>query len=187
MPSHHTPAPARAIAGRRLAWFFALAPIVLALFVIAFVPEGEREASALDTLPVGADSTMAVELEEQLPDDEGQVAIVLWTAESGELDRATQDELTQQGVALLSQSGEQADGQGAPDGASGQPGGSQDGSQGGPPGGGQQSPVVVSEDETAAIVAVPVVVRLQHRQHRQGRGAARPAAARTRPTASRSR
>ena len=161
MPSHHTPAPARAIAGRRLAWFFALVPILFALFVIAFVPEGEREASALDTLPVGADSTLAVELEEQLPDDEGQVAIVLWTAESGELDQATQDELTQQGTALLSQSGEKADGQGAPDaqddapdGASGQPGGS----QGGPPGGGegQQSPVVVSEDKTAAIVAVPV-------------------------------
>lgn len=163
MPSHHTPAPARAIAGRRLAWFFALAPILLALFVIAFVPEGEREASPLDTLPVGADSTLAVELEEQLPDDEGQVAIVLWTAESGELDQATQDELTQQGTALLTQSAEQADGQGAPDGASGQPGGSQGGapgqSQGGPPGGGegQQSPVVVSEDKTAALVAVPVV------------------------------
>ncbi|HYJ27351.1 MAG TPA: hypothetical protein VEW73_06540, partial [Nocardioides sp.] len=134
MPAHHTPAPARAIAGRRLAWFFALAPILLALFVIAFVPEGERESSALDTLPVGADSTLAVELEEQLPEDEGQVAIVLWTAESGELDQATQGELTQQGVALLSQSGEEAGGQadgqadqqgGAPDGASGQPGGSQ--------------------------------------------------------------
>ena len=102
MPSHHTPAPARAIAGRRLAWFFAIVPILFAVFVIAFVPEGEREASALDTLPVGADSTLAVELEEQLPEDEGQVAIVLWTAESGELDQATQDELTQQGTALLS-------------------------------------------------------------------------------------
>ena len=115
MPSHHTPAPARAIAGRRLAWFFALVPILFALFVIAFVPEGERESSALDTLPVGADSTLAVELEEQLPDDEGQVAIVLWTADSGELDQATQDELTKQGTALLSQSAEQADGQGAPE------------------------------------------------------------------------
>ncbi|WP_457186334.1 MMPL family transporter [Nocardioides sp. P5_E3] len=167
MPSHHTPAPARAIAGRRLAWFFAIVPIFFAIFVIAFVPEGERESSALDTLPVGADSTLAVELEEQLPDDEGQVAIVLWTADSGELDQATQDELTKQGTALLSQSAERADGQGtpegAPDGASGQPGGSQGGpeggSQGGPPGGGegQQPPVVVSEDKTAAIVAVPVV------------------------------
>ena len=157
MPSHPTPAPARAITGRRLAWFFALVPILMALAVIAFVPEGEHEASPLDTLPAGADSTSAVELQEQLPQDEGQVAIVLWTAESGELDQATQDELTQQGTALLAQAAEQAPGEGA-----GSPQGGQDGSeggtQGGPPGGGegQQSPVVVAEDGTAAIVAVPV-------------------------------
>ena len=169
MPSHPTPAPARAIASRRLAWLFALVPILIALSVIAFVPEGDHETSPLDTLPVGADSTLAVELEEQLPDDEGQVAIVLWTAESGELDQATQDELTQQGTALLSESGAQAggEGSGAPAGA---PGGTQDGTQGGTPGApaggpaggaeggaeGPQSPVVVAEDQTAAFVAVPV-------------------------------
>lgn len=151
MSSHRTPAPARAIAGRRLAWFFALVPILLALFVIAFVPEGEREASPLDTLPAGADSTLAVELEEQLPDDEGQVAIVLWTAESGELDAATQDELTQQAVSLLSEAGGGGAPEGAPDDGAG-------GTEGGPPGGGegQQSPLVVAEDGTAAFVAVPV-------------------------------
>jgi len=169
VPSHPTPAPARAIASRRLAWLFALVPILIALSVIAFVPEGDHETSPLDTLPVGADSTLAVELEEQLPDDEGQVAIVLWTAESGELDQATQDELTQQGTALLSESGAQAggEGSGAPAGA---PGGTQDGTQGGTPGApaggpaggaeggaeGPQSPVVVAEDQTAAFVAVPV-------------------------------
>ena len=157
MPSHPTPAPARAITGRRLAWFFALVPILMALAVIAFVPEGEHEASPLDTLPAGADSTSAVELQEQLPQDEGQVAIVLWTAESGELDQATQDELTQQGTALLAQAAEQAPGEGAGSPQGGQDG-SQGGTQGGPPGGGegQQSPVVVAEDGTAAIVAVPV-------------------------------
>lgn len=156
MASHRTPAPARAIAGRRLAWFFALVPILLAIAVIAFVPEGEREASPLDTLPAGADSTLAVELEEQLPKDEGQVAIVLWTAESGELDAATQEELTQQAVALLSESG----GAGAPEGAPGDTSGGSGGSggpEGGSPGGGaQQSPLVVAEDGTAAFVAVPV-------------------------------
>jgi len=157
VPSHPTPAPARAITGRRLAWFFALVPILMALAVIAFVPEGEHEASPLDTLPAGADSTSAVELQEQLPQDEGQVAIVLWTAESGELDQATQDELTQQGTALLAQAAEQAPGEGAGSPQGGQDG-SQGGTQGGPPGGGegQQSPVVVAEDGTAAIVAVPV-------------------------------
>ena len=155
MVHQHTSPVARFIAGRRTAWLVALVPILMALAVIAFVPEGEHEASPLDTLPVGADSTSAVELEEQLPQDEGQVAIVLWTAESGELDQATQEELTEQGIALLSESAEQAPGEGA---GPPQGGGSEGGTPGGPPGGGegQQSPVVVAEDGTAAFVAVPV-------------------------------
>ncbi|HEX5916242.1 MAG TPA: MMPL family transporter, partial [Nocardioides sp.] len=163
MAPHRTPAPARAIAGRRLAWFFALVPILLAIAVIAFVPEGEREASPLDTLPAGADSTLAVELEEQLPEDEGQVAIVLWTAESGELDAATQDELGQQAVSLLSEAGGAGAPEGAPGdtsggsgGAGGPEGGPEGGAEGGPPGGAQQSPLVVADDGTAAFVAVPV-------------------------------
>jgi putative drug exporter of the RND superfamily len=143
--SHHrTPALARVVAGRRTAWLVALVPLLLALAVLALVPEGDREGSATDTLPAGADSTLAVELADQLPADEGQVAIVLWTAGSGELDRAAQGELTQQAVGLLSGAGGE---QGAREGA------------GGPPGAGageQQSPVVVSEDGTAAFVAVPV-------------------------------
>ena len=128
--------------------------------MIAFVPEGEREATALDTLPVGADSTAGGRARGQLPDDEGQVAIVLWTADSGELDQATQDELTKQGTALLSQSAERADRAtaGRTGRASGQPGGSEDRVAGRTARRrGQQSPVVVSEDGTAAIVAVPVV------------------------------
>jgi len=69
--SHRTPALARAITGPRLAWLFALVPILLALAAIAFVPEGERDTTPVDQLPVGADSTLAVELEDKLPDDEG--------------------------------------------------------------------------------------------------------------------
>ncbi|TGN66653.1 MMPL family transporter [Nocardioides eburneiflavus] len=114
----------------------------MALAVIAFLPEGEREASPVDTRPAGADSTLAVELAEQLPEDEGQVAIVLWTAGSGELDESVRGQLTEQGVALLAAAGDEGRG-GNPD---------------GPPRGaeGQQSPVVVAEDGTAAFVAVPV-------------------------------
>jgi RND superfamily putative drug exporter len=116
----------------------ALVPLLMALAVIAFLPEGEREGSAVDTLPAGADSTLAVELAEQLPEDEGQVAIVLWTAESGELDESVRGQLTEQGVALVSAAG--GDGRGGP-----------------PAGGvGRQSPVVVAEEGTAAFVAVPV-------------------------------
>jgi RND superfamily putative drug exporter len=142
--SHRTPAPARAIAGPRLAWLVALVPLLVALAVIAFLPEGERERSAVDTLPADADSTLAVHLAEQLPEDEGQVAIVLWTAESGELDESVRGQLTEQGVALLSAASEGGAGQGA--------------APGRPPAGSeaQQSPVVVAEDGTAAFVAVPV-------------------------------
>lgn len=142
MSQPRPPAPARAITGPRVAWLVALVPLLMALAVIAFLPEGEREGSPVDTLPAGADSTLAVELSEQLPEDEGQVAIVLWTAESGELDESVRGELTEQGLALLAAAGGEGQG-GAPD---------------GPPGGGegQQSPVVVAEDGTAAFVAVPV-------------------------------
>ena len=80
-------------------------PILLALAVIALVPEGERENSAVDTLPAGADSTLAVELAEQLPEDDGQVAIVLWTAASGEIDQAAQQDLSAQAIELLSAAG----------------------------------------------------------------------------------
>ena len=144
MSHHRTPTLARAIAGRRLAWLVALVPLLVALAVIALVPEGQREGSATDTLPAGADSTLAVELADQLPEDEGQVAIVLWTADSGEIDQSVQGELTQQAVGLLSRAG---GGEGSPEGAGGPPEGAA---------GGRQSPVVVSEDGTAAFVAVPV-------------------------------
>jgi RND superfamily putative drug exporter len=119
----------------------ALVPILLALAVIALVPEGERETSALDNLPAGADSTLAVELADRLPEDDGQVAIVLWTAESGSIDQAAVADLDQQAVELLSQEG-------------GQSGAEQPGS--GQPGGGQPGPVVVSEDGSAAFAAIPV-------------------------------
>ena len=135
MSHHQSPALARFVAGRRTAWLVALVPLLVAIAVLALVPEGERDAKATDTLPAGADSTLAVELADQLPDDEGQVAIVLWTADSGELDGAVQDDLTQQAVALLQNSG---------------------GAGGAPAGGAGESPVVVAEDGTAAFVAVPV-------------------------------
>ncbi len=147
MPGHQSPAPARLVSGRRTAWLVALVPILLALAVIAFVPEGSRENSATDTLPAGADSTLAVELADRLPEDDGQVAIVLWTAASGSIDQAAQQDLDAQTVELLSQASGQAGGE--------QPG-EQGGEQGGQPGGEQTGPVVLAEDGTAAFAAVPV-------------------------------
>ena len=134
MPGHQPPAPARFVSGRRTAWLVALVPILLALAVIALVPEGEREASALDSLPAGADSTLAVELADRLPEDDGQVAIVLWTAASGSIDRAAQQDLTRQAVGLLSQEGGDRPSVGEA----------------------QGSPVVVAEDGSAAFAAIPV-------------------------------
>ena len=145
MPGHQPPAPARFVSGRRTAWLVALVPLLLALAVILLVPEGQRDASASDSLPAGADSTLAVELADQLPADDGQVAIVLWTATSGSIDRATQQDLQRQTIALLSQEG------GATAAQPGQPGGGT-----GPGAGAQTGPVVVAEDQTAAFAAVPV-------------------------------
>lgn len=170
MSAHRTPALARFITGRRTAWAVALVPILLALAVLALVPEGERETTSTDASPVGADSTLAAQLLDELPEDEGQVAIVLWTADDGELSQQVQGELTTQAVGLLSDAG----GGEAPEGATGdgppageqdggeQGGGEQGGEQGGPGGeqgdqGGRQSPLVVSDDGTAAFVAVPVI------------------------------
>ena len=136
MPGQQSPAPARLVAGRRTAWLVALVPLLLAILAIGFVPEGEHEARATDSLPKGADSTLAVQLAERLPADEGQVAHVLWTGD-GELGQADVDAVTEQATALQPSGqaqGEQAQGE--------QP---------------QGPPLVVSDDGTAALAVVPVV------------------------------
>ncbi|CUR62295.1 MMPL domain protein [metagenome] len=127
MPGHQSPAAARVITGRRTAWLVALIPLLLAVLAIGFVPEGEHDVRATDTLPKGADSTLAVELAEQLPDDEGMVALVLWTAD-GELSKDQVGAVTEQAASLLPQ-GEQPQG----------------------------PPLVVADDKTAALAVVPVV------------------------------
>ncbi len=148
MPGHQPAAPARLVSGRRTAWLVALVPFVLALAVIALVPEGERDNSAVDTLPAGADSTFAVELADQLPEDDGQVAIVLWTATSGTIDESAAQDLDAQAIELLSQQGDPADGSGE--------GGQPEGQPEGQPVGEQTGPVVVADDGTAAFAAIPV-------------------------------
>ncbi|NYE36300.1 RND superfamily putative drug exporter [Nocardioides cavernae] len=159
MPAHRTPALARVITGRRTAWLVALVPILLALAVLALVPEGERETTSTDASPVGADSTSAAQLLDELPEDEGQVAIVLWTADDGELSRQAQGELTKQAVGLLSDAGGGGEApEGAGDGPPGAQGEESQGEEGqGDEGQGRRSPLVVAEDGTAAFVAVPVL------------------------------
>src|SRR6478752_1820300 len=84
------------IAGRRTAWVFALLPILLAVALIGGVGEADHEADARDLLPDHADSTTAAWKVDDLPQETTESAIVLWTADSGELDDAALAELKDQ-------------------------------------------------------------------------------------------
>ena len=76
-----------AITGRRTAWAFALVPLLVAIAVMVGLGEGEREQLSTDSLPAGYDSTAGTALLDQLPDESTTAAIVLFTADQGELDR----------------------------------------------------------------------------------------------------
>lgn len=111
---------------RRTAWFVALVPLLLAVAMIVGLGEGTRERTSLDSLPEGFDSTQGTALRDQLPDEDASVAVVLWTSDDGELDRATVADLAFQAEDLGA----------VPAGPTG--------------------PVTVAEDGTAAIAVVPV-------------------------------
>jgi RND superfamily putative drug exporter len=83
----------RVITGRRTAWLVALLPILLAVAVIVLAGEAERETSATDALPAGLDSTEGTELREQLPEEQGTSAVLLWTVDSGTFADADVEEL----------------------------------------------------------------------------------------------
>ncbi len=74
-----------ALVGRRTAWLVALVPLLLAGALIGLWGEADRDAGPTDSLPRGADSTLATELRDQLPAEDSSVAIVLWTADEGQL------------------------------------------------------------------------------------------------------
>ncbi|GGD10132.1 MMPL family transporter [Nocardioides daphniae] len=74
----------RFIAGRRTAWLVALLPLLLVGWVIS-LGEAERPTAAALNLPDGYGVTEATTLQEQLTEEESSAAILLWTANSGEL------------------------------------------------------------------------------------------------------
>lgn len=82
--------PAAFITGRRTAWLVALVPLLLAVLALGLLGEGDRPQQGTDSLPQGLDSTLATELGEQVGSQESDVAIVLFTADEGELDREQQ-------------------------------------------------------------------------------------------------
>lgn len=88
------------LVGRRTAWLVALLPLLLAGALIGMLGEGERDASPTDTLPKGADSTIAAQLADELPAEDSSVAIVLWTAADGELSQEQLSALQDQAGAL---------------------------------------------------------------------------------------
>ncbi|QIX25190.1 MMPL family transporter [Nocardioides sp. JQ2195] len=81
------------LASSRRAWAVVLLGFIVAGLLLGLVGEGGRSQRPTDDLPRGMDSTQATELRDALPDDDSSVAIVLFTAERGELDREALDSL----------------------------------------------------------------------------------------------
>ena len=68
-----------------------VAAVLLALLasglLIGLLGEAELVSDPTDTAPVGADSTRVLELQSEFDDGENQTAVVLYTADGGDLDR----------------------------------------------------------------------------------------------------
>lgn len=116
----------RVVAGRRTAWVVALLPLLLAAAFMVLAGEADRDARPTDQLPAGLDSTEGTELREQLPEEQGSTAVLLWTVDRGTLDDGAVEELSR---------------------TAGELGALERGPEG---------TVTVSEDGTAAIAVVPV-------------------------------
>ncbi len=79
----------RLIIDRRRSWLIAILLVLVAGGAIGAMKEATRTTSALDGLPVGADSTAVVEALQTFPQKEGSSAVVLYTADTGTLSEAT--------------------------------------------------------------------------------------------------
>ncbi len=73
------------LTGRRTAWAVALLPLLVALAVLGTVGEGDRARTSTDALPDGYDSTAGTALLDRLPAETTTAAIVLFTADRGQL------------------------------------------------------------------------------------------------------
>ncbi len=91
----------------------AIGVVLLALLfsgaLIGAIGEAERTPTVTDALPDGYDSTTVAELEQTLPSGEGSVALVLFTADEGELDQGAIGELQQVYADLVGQGGPPAE------------------------------------------------------------------------------
>ena len=71
----------RAVTGRRSAWVVVLLGLLLSAGVLVGLGEAERTPHPTDTLPVGYESTQAVELGERLPTEDTATAIIVFSAD----------------------------------------------------------------------------------------------------------
>jgi RND superfamily putative drug exporter len=71
--------------GRVTAYIVAIVPLLFGLGVIGGLGDAERERSATDQLPEGFDSTAAVALAESLPDTGTSAAVIVFSADEGQL------------------------------------------------------------------------------------------------------
>ncbi|MFK5582968.1 MMPL family transporter [Serinicoccus sp. LYQ131] len=78
------------LTGRR-SWIIALVALVLGAAVIGGVGQAERTASPLDSLPAGFESTEGQALLEELPDEDSQAAIILFTVEDEGIEQQLPD------------------------------------------------------------------------------------------------
>lgn len=71
----------RTVTARRSAWLVVLLGLLLGAGVMIGIGEAERSPHPTDTLPVGYESTRAVELTEQLPTQDTATAIIVFSAD----------------------------------------------------------------------------------------------------------
>ena len=74
------------LTGRKSAWAVLLLGLVLAGLIFG-MGQAERSVSPTDSLPEGSDSAVAAQLRDELPDEESVGALILFTADEGEIDK----------------------------------------------------------------------------------------------------
>ncbi len=75
----------RLVTARRTSWIVMVLGLLAGVALIGAVGQAEQPVSSVSSVPVDADSTRGTELQQQVPQGEGSVAVVLATADEGRL------------------------------------------------------------------------------------------------------
>ncbi len=90
------------LTGKKSAWAVLALGLILAALIMG-MGQAERTVAPTDSLPEGSDSTVAAQLRDQLPDEESTGAVVLFTADEGQLDKRQLPELARTAGAAADQ------------------------------------------------------------------------------------